>query len=55
LAGLPKHAVASVKRYFRDRRCLDRSQRDALQLSEFAANLGTSEAADSIRRFAESL
>ena len=55
LAGLPKHAVASVKRYFRDRRGLDRSQRDALQLDEFAANLETSEAAESIRRFADSV
>jgi 2-(1,2-epoxy-1,2-dihydrophenyl)acetyl-CoA isomerase len=55
LAGLPRQAVASVKRYFRERRGLDRSQRHALQLSEFAANVGTTEAADSIRRFAESL
>ena len=55
LAGLPKHAVASVKRYFRDRRGLDRSQRDALQLDEFAANLETPEAAESIRRFADSV
>jgi isohexenylglutaconyl-CoA hydratase len=55
LANLPKAAVASVKRYFRSRHGLDRSQRDALQLSEFAANLGTSEAAESIRRLAEAL
>jgi len=51
LAGLPRAGVASVKRYFRVRRGLDRSARDELQLHEFAANVLTPEAADSIRRF----
>jgi enoyl-CoA hydratase/carnithine racemase len=55
LAALPRAAVASIKRYFRDRRRLDRPGRDALQLREFAANLETAEAVESIRRFAESL
>ncbi len=52
LAGLPRAAVASVKRYFRVRRGLDPTGRDELQLREFAANLQTPEAAASIRRFA---
>jgi enoyl-CoA hydratase/carnithine racemase len=52
LAGLPRAGVASVKRYFRVRRDLDPSARDELQLREFAANLLTPAAADSIHRFA---
>jgi enoyl-CoA hydratase/carnithine racemase len=51
LAGLPRAGVASVKRYFRVRRGLDPSARDELQLHEFAANVLTPKAADSIRRF----
>jgi enoyl-CoA hydratase/carnithine racemase len=49
LAGLPRAAVASVKRYFSLRRGLDASARDELQLREFAANVLTPEAAESIR------
>jgi enoyl-CoA hydratase/carnithine racemase len=52
LAGLPKEAVASVKRYFRERKSLDLAARDAFQLREFDANLATPEAAESIRRLA---
>jgi enoyl-CoA hydratase/carnithine racemase len=52
LAGLPKAAVASAKRYFRERAGLDGTARDELQLREFAANLDTPEAARSIERFA---
>jgi enoyl-CoA hydratase/carnithine racemase len=51
LAGLPRAGVASVKRYFRVRRGLDPAARDELQLHEFAANVLTPEAADSIHRF----
>src|SRR5919201_1539374 len=39
LAGLPRAAVGSVKRYFAVRGPLDRAARDELQLSEFAANI----------------
>lgn len=52
LAGLPRAAVASVKRYFRERAGLDGAARDELQLREFAANLDTPEAARSVERFA---
>jgi len=52
LVGLPRSAVTSVKRYFRERAGLDRAARDELQLREFAANLDTPEAARSIERFA---
>lgn len=52
LGGLPPAAVASVKRYFRERVGLDRATLDALQLREFAANLATPAAAESLRRFA---
>jgi 2-(1,2-epoxy-1,2-dihydrophenyl)acetyl-CoA isomerase len=52
LAGLPPAAVASVKRYFRERARLGRTARDELQLQEFAANLDGPEAARSIDRFA---
>ena len=49
LAGLPTAAVASVKRYFRERRGRDLLHLDELQLREFAANLDSPEAAESIR------
>jgi enoyl-CoA hydratase/carnithine racemase len=52
LGGLPAAAVASVKRYFRERGGLDRAALDALQLREFAENLATPAAAESLRRFA---
>jgi enoyl-CoA hydratase/carnithine racemase len=55
LAELPRAAVASVKRYFRERRLLEPAERDDLQLREFTTNLATPEASDSIRRFSESL
>jgi enoyl-CoA hydratase/carnithine racemase len=52
LAALPSAAVASVKRYFRERSGLGTAARDELQLREFAGNLDTPEAARSIERFA---
>jgi enoyl-CoA hydratase/carnithine racemase len=52
LVGLPRAAVTSVKRYFRERAGLDTAARDELQLRGFAANLDTPEAARSIERFA---
>ncbi len=52
LAGLPRAAAASVKRYFHERRGLDRAGRDAFQLREFTENLDSPEAGQSIRRFA---
>ena len=52
LAGLPKAAVTTIKRYVRERRGLGLAARDDLQLREFAANLTTSDAAGSISRLA---